>query len=76
MLSDLNPETGKIVVIQQDTDNLDISFLQLLFAWMKRMKSKGKELEFEHQLNEEYAKIVEESGFINAIDNLIKRENG
>ncbi len=76
LLLTLNPKTKKIIVIQQDTDNLDISFLQLLFSWMKKMKNEGKELEFEHHLNKEYSKIVEESGFINAIENLIKKENG
>ncbi len=76
LLTALNPETDKIFISQKDTNNLDISYLQLLFAWVKKMTSLGKKVEFEHHLNDEYAKIVVESGFINAIENLITAENG
>ena len=68
----LKVETGKAELVLLDTDNLDLSFLQLLFAFMKSLKEKGKDLTFRQELNVDYEKIVRESGFFDAFEHLIK----
>ncbi len=52
--------------------NLDLSFLQLLFAWAQSMKQSGKNLIFDFQLDQEFERILNESGFRQAFSQLKK----
>ncbi len=46
-----------------NVENMDLSFLQLLLAWAQNMKQSGKNLIFDFQLEEEFVRIFDESGF-------------
>ncbi len=46
-----------------DVENMDLSFLQLLFAWAQSVKQTGKNLTFDFQLEQELERIFDESGF-------------
>jgi len=57
----------------KDVDNIDLSFLQLVHAFLLKLKKDGKEFTFQWDVEEEYFRLVEESGFIadfNKISNL------
>jgi hypothetical protein len=45
--------------------------MQLLFAFLKRLKEEGKTLDFSQKLDKEYEKIVKESGFLDVFEKLI-----
>lgn len=53
-----------------EVENMDLSFLQLLLSWAQSMKQSEKKLTFDFQLDEEFARIFEESGFRNAFGKL------
>ncbi len=53
-----------------DVENLDLSFLQLLLVWARSMKQSGKNLTFDFQLDPEFARIFDESGFRESISHL------
>jgi anti-anti-sigma regulatory factor len=53
-----------IVVIIRDVDNIDLSFLQLLHAFLLKLKRDNKTFSFQWDVEPEYFKLVEESGFI------------
>ncbi len=67
------PRTNKVHVILKNTDNIDLSFLQLLYSFLKMLKKQDYVPIFSHELEDEYKKIIEESGFFYAFDQLIKR---
>jgi anti-anti-sigma factor len=46
-----------------NVENMDLSFLQLLLAWAQSMKQSGKNLIFDFQLDQEFVRIFDESGF-------------
>ncbi|VAW27598.1 hypothetical protein MNBD_BACTEROID07-110 [hydrothermal vent metagenome] len=46
-----------------NVENMDLSFLQLLFAWAQSMKRSGKNLTFDFLLGQEFERIFDESGF-------------
>lgn len=46
-----------------NVENMDLSFLQLLYAWAQSMKQSGKNLIFDFQLDQEFMRIFDESGF-------------
>lgn len=62
--------TPHVHVKVAEVDNLDLSFLQLLLSWAQSMKQSGKKLTFDFQLDEEFARIFEESGFRTAFGEL------
>lgn len=51
-------------------ENIDLSFLQLLFAWAQSMKQSGKNPTFDFQLGQEFERIFDESGFQQAFSQL------
>lgn len=53
-----------------EVETMDLSFLQLLLSWAQSMKQSGKKLTFDFQLDEEFARIFEESGFRTAFSEL------
>jgi len=53
-----------------NVENMDLSFLQLLLAWAQSMKQSGKNLIFDFQLEEEFVRIFDESGFRQAFSQL------
>ncbi len=53
-----------------NVENMDLSFLQLLLAWAQNMKQSGKNLIFDFQLEEEFVRIFDESGFRQAFSQL------
>ncbi len=53
-----------------NVENMDLSFLQLLFSWAKSMKKSEKKLNFEFMLNEEFSRIFDESGFRQVFEQL------
>ncbi len=57
-------------IVTEQVENLDLSFLQLLFSWAKEMKQSGKNLIFEFRMDEEFNRIFNESGFKEAFDQL------
>ncbi len=57
-------------IVTDQVENLDLSFLQLLFSWTKEMKQSGKNLIFEFRMDEEFNRIFNESGFKEAFDQL------
>ncbi len=57
-------------IVTDQVENLDLSFLQLLFSWAKEMKQSGKNLIFEFRMDEEFNRIFNESGFKEAFDQL------
>jgi anti-anti-sigma regulatory factor len=63
-------ETAGVKIIVENVENMDLSFLQLLFAWSKTLKSSGKNLNFDFRLGDEFQRIVEESGFGEVFDQL------
>ena len=73
MMLEYKPQKNNIKIILKNTDNIDLSFLQLMFAFIKKLKEKGKSVEFSQELEMEYEKIVKESGFLNAFEKLIKQ---
>jgi len=54
----------KVVVIIREVDNIDLSFLQLLHAFLLKLKKNNKTFSFQWDVEPEYFKLVEESGFI------------
>jgi anti-anti-sigma regulatory factor len=68
---DYKPQKEKLKIILENTDNIDLSFMQLLFAFLKRLKEEGKTLDFSQKLDKEYEKIVKESGFLDVFEKLI-----
>ena len=69
----LSPDTAQVKLILENTDNIDLSFLQLLYALILRLKKEKKIVVFSQELNDEYERIVRESGFFTAYDQLIKQ---
>ncbi len=67
------PQKEKLHIVLENTDNIDLSFMQLLYAFLKKLKDDGKILKFSQNLNKEYEKIVKESGFIDVFEKLIKQ---
>ena len=62
-----------VLLSVKDVDNIDLSFLQLVHAFLLKLKKNGKEFTFQWNVEEEYFRLVEESGFIadfNKISNL------
>ncbi len=53
-----------IVIIIRDVDNIDLSFLQLLHSLLLKLKRSKKSFSFQWDVEPEYFKLVEESGFI------------
>ena len=53
-----------------EVENMDLSFLQLLLSWAQSMKQSEKKITFDFQLDEEFARIFEESGFRNVFGEL------
>jgi len=53
-----------------DVENMDLSFLQLLLAWVQNVKRSGKNLTFDFQLELELERIFDESGFRQAFTQL------
>ncbi len=53
-----------------NVENMDLSFLQLLLAWAQSMKQSGKNLIFDFQLDQEFERIFDESGFRQAFSQL------
>lgn len=53
-----------------NVENMDLSFLQLLYAWAQSMKQSGKNLIFDFQLDQEFMRIFDESGFRQAFSQL------
>jgi len=72
-LLQIEPETETVQLLLKDTDNIDLSFLQMVYALIKKMKAAKKKVLFSEELNEEYEKIVKESGFFDAFSQLIKQ---
>jgi anti-anti-sigma regulatory factor len=56
-----------------DVDSIDLSFLQMLFAFGKKLKDSGKEISFEFTLDEEYQRIFHRSGLEDAFDKLLAK---
>ena len=54
----------KVVIIIRDVDNIDLSFLQLLHAFLFKLRKDNKTFSFQWDVEPEYFKLVEESGFI------------
>ncbi len=53
-----------VLIIIQDVDNIDLSFLQFLHAFLLKLKNNNKSFSFQWDVEPEYFKLVEESGFI------------
>jgi len=53
-----------------NVESMDLSFLQLLFAWARSAKQSGKNLTFDFQLEQELERIFDESGFRQALAQL------
>lgn len=53
-----------IVIVIHQVDNIDLSFLQLLHAFLLKLKKSNKTFSFQWDVEPEYFKLVEESGFI------------
>ncbi len=60
----------QIILHVHRVDNMDLSFLQLLFSWGREMKKSGKNLIFDFRLGEEFQRIYEQSGFAQAFARL------
>ena len=63
----------EVVIIIKEVDNIDLSFLQLLHALLLKLKKDHKSFSFQWDVEPEYFKLVEESGFIadfNRISNM------
>ncbi len=69
----VSPDTAQVKLILENTDNIDLSFLQLLYALILRYKEEKKNVVFSQELDDEYERIVRESGFFKAYDQLIKQ---
>ena len=54
----------EIVIVIKEVDNIDLSFLQLLHAFLLKLKKDNKTFSFQWDVEPEYFKLVEESGFI------------
>jgi anti-anti-sigma factor len=54
---------SRVHVKVAEVENMDLSFLQLLLSWAQNTKQSGKKLTFDFQLDEEFTRIFEESGF-------------
>jgi anti-anti-sigma factor len=63
-------KVSHIEVKVADVESMDLSFLQLLVAWAKHMKQLGKNLTFDFQLDQEFERIFDESGFRQAFSQL------
>ncbi len=63
-------ETPNIEIHVNRVDNMDLSFLQLLYSWARGMKKSGKNLIFDFRLGEEFQRIYEQSGFKEAFARL------
>ncbi len=59
-------ETETLEIVVDRVENVDLSFLQLAFAWAKTLKQSGKNLIFDFRLEGEFQRIFEESGFAKA----------
>ncbi len=55
---------NKLLLIIKEVDNIDLSYLQVLHAFLKKLKIEGKEFEFQWNIDEEYFRLIEQSGFI------------
>ena len=63
----------EVVIVIKEVDNIDLSFLQLLHAFLFKLKKDHKTFSFQWDVEPEYFKLVEESGFIadfNRISNM------
>jgi len=60
----------EISIQTQAVENMDLSFLQLIYSFAREMKHSGKKLIFEFQFEEEIERIFEESGFRQAFEKI------
>jgi anti-anti-sigma factor len=63
-------QTPEISIQTKEVENMDLSFLQLLFSFAKEMKNSGKKLIFDFRFGEEMERIFKESGFQQAFEKI------
>ena len=56
----------KLKIIEPDA--LDLSFLQILIAFIKSRQSKGRQTEIEFELGSNYQELLEKTGIIQTIE--------
>ena len=66
----VNLDVSRLEIMVQNVENIDLSFLQLLFSWAQSMSQSGKKLIFDFRLGEEFDRIFDESGFKEVFDQL------
>ena len=64
-------DVSECLIRIEKIENLDLSFFQVLFAFVQKLKTPGKKLNFEWDLDEEYQRIMDESGFLIAFNELL-----
>lgn len=54
-----------------EVEHLDMSFFQVLYAYIQKLRKGGKEVKVNFQLDEEYSRVFDRSGLRKAFDQLI-----
>jgi len=54
----------------REIDNLDLSFFQLLYAFTQKIKANNRKIALEWDLEDEYVRIMKESGIQKVFDEL------
>jgi hypothetical protein len=70
-LKDLEETYAKHDFLIKDVEHLDLSFFQLLYAYLKKIKALDKEVAADFQLGEENDRIFQRSGVKEAIEKLL-----
>lgn len=55
-----------------DVEHIDMSFFQVLYAYIQKLKKEEKKVTVDFQLDEEYHRVFDRSGLRKAFDQLIK----
>ncbi|MBN2639781.1 MAG: hypothetical protein JXR65_11930 [Bacteroidales bacterium] len=66
------PDEKKCFIGISDVDHIDMSFFQLLYSYLKKLKMNGKEIVMDIQLDEEQERLLERAGLKRAFDQILK----
>ena len=53
-----------VLLTIKDVDNIDMSYLQTLHAFLMKLKKEKKSISVEWHIDEEYFRIIDHSGFV------------
>lgn len=71
-LGEVDLMSKKHFIQVSEVEHMDMSFFQVLYAYVGKLKANDKEINLDFQLGDEYERLFERSGLKIAFDQLLK----